>query len=255
MRNSITQTATVTAFTWLFGAISVSAAWAQVEFPKLRALRAIVDAKTGVVLPDPSLHEKGDKGLVLPDGSVIATVWPATLQLSTYQGSTLPKRPVEHICEPGVYSLARYTEAGKELWAKSYIFKGKSDTVCFNYYLGFDVFSQLQEVSELGYYSLPFNGRIVIGGYIDTSVNKFEINVKTGEIFGVKPENLLVIDAYELRDIKERIYSDLFKKYPEPDVPMNISEKSRNEFGHLRKNHEYLRYQLFFKQLEAALFN
>jgi hypothetical protein len=237
--------------------LTCCAAWAQTDFPKLKALKPIVDAKTGFVLPDVGLHEKGDNGLVLPDGSVIATVWPATLQISNYQiPSTppLPKRPIEQICEPAVYSLARYTPEGKELWAKSYIFKGRVEQACFAYYLGFDVFSAMQEVREPGYYAMPFNGRIVIGSYIDADPNKFEVDVETGEAVQLVPKNLRVIDAYELRRIKEKIALELNRLFPEPELPIKGSSQLWKEFGRIRSSHERSRHQLFYKQLEAALF-
>jgi hypothetical protein len=238
----------------LFGC---SFSWSQTTLPKLQALTPIVDSKTGYVIPDVGLHEKGDDGLVLPDGSVITRVWSAALQISTYQipsSPPLPKRPVEWICEPAVYGFARYTREGIELWAKSYIFKGKIEKVCFAYHLGFDIFSSMLEVERLGYYVTPFNGRVVIGSSIDLSPQKLEIDVETGEVFGVTQPKLVAVDISELRKIKENIWFELNEFYPEPEFPNNSLPENIKEFAIIRNANALQRYQFFFKRLEAALF-
>lgn len=184
--------------------------------------------------------DRSGGGLALPDGSVVKTVWPAALAVTTITDN--PKwanQPVMPRCEPAVYSLARITPDGKELWAKSYIFKGKVMEVCYAQYLGFDVRSALSEVETPGFYRLPFNGRFFVGE--PTDPGKFEVDAATGDVFGAVPKNLRVIDAYALRALKDRIDKEIEEERPPPSTKKG------------RMNEQVHKTQLF-KRLEKTLF-
>lgn len=221
--------------------------------PPPRGTAAIGHVDMVLARPLDAIDRSGG-GLVLPDGSVIKTIWPAALEVTTITDN--PKwvnQPVRPRCEPAVYSLARIMPDGKELWAKSYIFKGKVTQICFAQYLGFDVHSALSEVEAPGFYLLPFNGRFFAGD--PTDPNKIEIDAATGTVFGVSSKNLRVIDAYELRAIKRNIQVSLEAKFPEPEVPRtNSSKASIKEYGVRRYRAERTRKHLLFERLGETLF-
>lgn len=182
--------------------------------------------------------DRSGGGLTLPDGSVIKTVWPAALEVTTITDN--PKwanQPVRPRCEPAVYSLARVMPDGQELWVKSYINKGEVTDVCYAEYFGFDVRSALSEAVAPGYYRFPFAGRFFVGE--PTDPRKFEVDVATGNVVGVVPKNLRVVDAAWLRQVKERIWSDLKKKYPDKKITDNFDWKRK---------------PAFFKAVEKAVF-
>lgn len=181
--------------------------------------------------------DKSGGGLTLPDGSVIKTVWPAALEVTTITDNTKwANQPVRPRCEPAVYSLARITPDGKELWAKSYIFKRKVTEVCHAQYLGFDVRSALSEVEAPGFYRLPFNGRFIVGS--PTDADKFEVEAATGDVFGTVPKNLRVVDAYELKALKERLDKEITGELPPPSTKkgqMNQQVHSTQLFKRLER--------------------
>lgn len=207
--------------------------------PKLRS--EAVGNQTDVVMAQPlySIDRSGG-GLTLPDGSVIRTVWPAAMEVTTITDN--PKwanQPVRPRCEPAVYSLARVRPDGKELWAKSYIFKGKVTNVCYAEYFGFNVLSALNETVAPQFYRLPFKEKFIIEK--PRSSTQIEVNSETGEIAGVTPKNLRVIDAYELKALKERI-----SKVIEDELPPPSTKKGKmNEQVHKTE---------FYSRLEKSLF-
>ena len=184
--------------------------------------------------------DKSGGGLDLPDGSVIRTVWPAALEVTTITvNPNWANYPITPRCDPAVYSLTRIMPDGKELWAKSYIFRGKVIDTCYAEYFGFNVRSALREVESAGYYRLPFSGRFFIEE--PSSSRPIEVDVATGDVVGAIPKNLRVINAYALKALKERISKEIHDELPLPSTTKG------------KMNEQVYKTQLF-KRLEKALF-
>ena len=211
--------------------------------------------QTNLVMATPfAITDTVGGSLLLPDGSVIRTVWPAAVEVTTIKLN--PKwvnEPVTPRCEPAVYSLARVMPDGKELWAKSYIFKSKMVVVCYADVWGYNVRSAMREAVAPGFYRRPFDGHFFIGEPADPK--KIEVAVATGNTVGAVPKNLRVIDAYQLANIKRGIYDALEAKFPDPDIPADVANKVLlRAFGLQRTRAELSRNQLLETRLEKALF-
>lgn len=200
----------------------------------------------------------------LPDGSQLKTVWPAALHVRDYSldDKAWKNQPIRDACEPAVYSLARVRPDGTAIWVKNYFHLAvKPFEDCDSYRLGFEVWTRLHDLGGKLSYALPFQGVIDMDASVQDqdpySVEPkmwLHLDVNTGNLVGDVPKNVRAIDAYELRSIKEKIALELNRLFPEPELPINGSSQSWKEFGRIRSSHERSRHQLFYKQLEAALF-
>ncbi|MCJ0762038.1 hypothetical protein [Variovorax terrae] len=178
--------------------------------------------------------------LTLPDGSVIKTVWPAALAVIEV-ASPLHTQPVSPRCEPAVYSIARVLPDGKELWAKSYLFRGPIINVCDPDKWGFTVRSGMYEyggvlgVDELIYLK-PYDGTFFIGGIVNEFVldkkppkHGLHISADTGDIVGNIPANIRVVDAYRLREMKRSLEKKIESEIPKGTIDEN-GRKSTPKF-------------------------
>lgn len=204
----------------------------------------MTDSLRSLVMATPFYVGNNEKGgyLRLPDGSVIRTVWPAALEVNRPEDGGEPGWPR---CEPAVYSLARITPDGRELWAKSYIFYNKAHLkieACDKDKFDFTIRTAISEAQTPGFYETPYLNR-VFHGTPDDSRGRFILNPETGEVqMDSAPKNLRVIDAYELRKLKLRIVEEVAK-----DVApiLRRNKKLNPNFVHSREE---------FKRLEKALF-
>jgi len=190
--------------------------------------------------------------LNLPDGSVIKTVWPTALCMAdSDKEPAWPNTPCSPECEPFIYSVARVMPDGKQLWAKSYIGRSREFVdACDAYKFGFTIKTGMfnYKVSGRTFYVSPYGGTFVLG--------KIHFNADTGETVGKPPPNFTVVDAAWLRQVKEKIWSDAIKRFP--DMPfanydpkqIQINKRRQAERTLLEKN----RYELFFDEVEKAVF-
>jgi hypothetical protein len=170
--------------------------------------------------------------LTLPDGSVIKVVWIAALDVVEVANPLLTE-PVTPRCEPAVYSLARVLPNGKEIWAKSYLYRGSVIEVCDPDKWGFSVRSGLGEFGGvLGtddlIYLKPYDNTFFIGDIVTRFVNTpdlakhaLHINADTGELVGETPKNMRVIDAHELRKIKLELEKQIDSEIPKGTIDLN----------------------------------
>lgn len=190
--------------------------------------------------------------LTLPDGSIIKSVWPAALSVVEV-ASALRTQPTTPRCEPAVYSLARVAPDGRELWVKSYLTLGPAVEVCDRDKLEFTVRSRLSEFGgALGtddlIYVKPYDNTFWAGNIVSRSVGMrntsnsvMRINADTGELSGTVPPNVRVVDAYELRKIKQELETKILEELPPP------SKKTE------KRNWERATQQLFIR-LEKKIF-
>lgn len=203
--------------------------------------------------------------LTLPDGSVIKSVWPAALAV-TEVASPLRTQPVSPRCEPAVYSLARVLPNGTELWAKSYLVRGPVVDVCDPDKWGFTVRSGLGEFGgHLGtddlVYLKPYDNTFFIGDLVTRHIGKpnlpktaLHINADTGEVVGKMPSNMRVIDAYELRAMKQELWAEIERQYPVLQYTDLKKFQSRADYDTEANWRERLRYRAQFRRLEALIF-
>ena len=126
---------------------------------------------------------------------------------------------------------------GKQLWAKSYVERsGRSIEVCDEGKWGFPVMSRMygygSSRDKALLYVQPYSGTFALGNYV-------QLNAETGEAIGAIPADFRVVDAVWLRQVKEKIWNDLKKKYPDKKITDNFDWK---------------RMPAFFKAVEKTVF-
>lgn len=172
--------------------------------------------------------------LRLPDGSTVRTVWTAALAVNPPQ---LGGEPLWPRCEPAVYSLARMTQRGVIVWAKSYVYSrpefSKVESCSRDYY-GYSIYSPLGEVTAPGYYELPFKGLFYIGDPKDRA-NRLTIDAETGQVIqDTVMARLRTIDASALGVLKQRISQEIYR-HNNADRPSEEKERSQQLFVRVEK--------------------
>jgi hypothetical protein len=157
-----------------------------------------------------------------------------------------------------VYSLARVRPDGKELWAKSYLVRGKVIDVCHADKWGFTVRSGLGEFggfldTDALVYLKPYDGTFFHGNP-KSSKQALRINSDTGEVIGQVPSNMWVIDAGKLRKIKQKMWTDIERQYPVLQDTELRNFRNRADYDTEANRRERLRYRARFRRLEALIF-
>jgi hypothetical protein len=173
--------------------------------------------------------------LLLPDGSVIKLVWPTALCVVDTPDRPWPNEPCAPSCEPAIYSLARVLPSGQQLWAKSYIERSEElHEACAPDKSGFTIKTHIVDIrkpfdSGMAYLK-PYDGTFFLGipGPSGGALASL-YDADTGEPISKPHGDIRTVDAEWLRQVKQKIWDDLNKRFPDKKHSGKVDFKKREK--------------------------
>lgn len=153
--------------------------------------------------------------LALPDGSLIEE----SIETTIFKGDLEIERGVYRAsCEPATRSLVRISATGRVLWAKSYFIRDKNVRRCDKVFYGFDVHSVLSGGDSTSIYLMPEKSMFLLELGLRHAPSPFILfDIETGMPTTHVPANVRIVDAQEVRSMKQKFVDKWFKRHSVPE--------------------------------------